>query len=204
MIARDRDMPHRDDLHVRRLGERTFPSPLGLSTVPDDGIADYVPDETRVSLVIEGRAEQLREPRLVEKAGPRAQNFFDPKRTRAAIVTSGGLCPGINNVIRGSWRCLPIKLRAEGLSGRFGRAGNAADLAALLIRGDDCRGRVGCGSGGLLDGRGVAGRGRDIGKVLAVPEHTGGLALSQPCEEIVGDVGSVVAAYDAGAGEFVG
>jgi 6-phosphofructokinase 1 len=35
-----------------------------------------------------------------EVAGPRAKLFFDPKQTRAAIVTCGGLCPGLNNVIR--------------------------------------------------------------------------------------------------------
>jgi 6-phosphofructokinase 1 len=35
-----------------------------------------------------------------EKAGPRRRIFFDPARTRAAIVTCGGLCPGINSVIR--------------------------------------------------------------------------------------------------------
>ncbi len=37
---------------------------------------------------------------LFEKAGPRKKLFFDPKNTRAAIVTCGGLCPGLNNVIR--------------------------------------------------------------------------------------------------------
>jgi 6-phosphofructokinase 1 len=35
-----------------------------------------------------------------EVAGPRAKLFFDAKKTRAGIVTCGGLCPGINNVIR--------------------------------------------------------------------------------------------------------
>src|ERR1051325_6917776 len=35
-----------------------------------------------------------------ELAGPRAKLFFNPKQTRAAIVTCGGLCPGLNNVIR--------------------------------------------------------------------------------------------------------
>jgi len=35
-----------------------------------------------------------------ELAGPRAKLFFDAKQTRAAIVTCGGLCPGLNNVIR--------------------------------------------------------------------------------------------------------
>jgi 6-phosphofructokinase 1 len=37
---------------------------------------------------------------LFEKAGARRKLFFDPQRTRAAIVTCGGLCPGLNNVIR--------------------------------------------------------------------------------------------------------
>ena len=35
-----------------------------------------------------------------ELAGPRARLFFDAKQTRAGIVTCGGLCPGLNNVIR--------------------------------------------------------------------------------------------------------
>src|SRR6476619_305617 len=34
-----------------------------------------------------------------EVAGPRAKLFFDGKKTRAGIVTCGGLCPGLNNVI---------------------------------------------------------------------------------------------------------
>ena len=37
---------------------------------------------------------------LFELAGPRAKLFFDPKQTRAGIVTCGGLCPGLNDVIR--------------------------------------------------------------------------------------------------------
>lgn len=38
-----------------------------------------------------------------EKAGPRAKIFFDPAKTKAAIVTCGGLCPGLNNVIRSAF-----------------------------------------------------------------------------------------------------
>ncbi len=36
-----------------------------------------------------------------EAGGPRRQIFFDPSKTRVGIVTCGGLCPGLNNVIRG-------------------------------------------------------------------------------------------------------
>jgi len=35
-----------------------------------------------------------------ELAGPRSRLFFNPPQTRAGIVTCGGLCPGLNNVIR--------------------------------------------------------------------------------------------------------
>lgn len=34
-----------------------------------------------------------------ERAGPRAKLFFDPRKVKAAIVTCGGLCPGLNDVI---------------------------------------------------------------------------------------------------------
>ena len=34
------------------------------------------------------------------KGGPREYVFYDPKKVRAAIVTCGGLCPGLNVVIR--------------------------------------------------------------------------------------------------------
>ena len=38
--------------------------------------------------------------RASSPAGPREQIFFDPSKTRAGIVTCGGLCPGLNDVIR--------------------------------------------------------------------------------------------------------
>ena len=34
------------------------------------------------------------------KGGPRELIFYDPKKVRAAIITCGGLCPGLNVVIR--------------------------------------------------------------------------------------------------------
>jgi 6-phosphofructokinase 1 len=34
------------------------------------------------------------------RAGPRRTLHFDPAKVNAAIVTCGGLCPGLNNVIR--------------------------------------------------------------------------------------------------------
>jgi 6-phosphofructokinase 1 len=37
----------------------------------------------------------------LEPGGPRERIFFDPAATRVGIVSCGGLCPGLNNVIRG-------------------------------------------------------------------------------------------------------
>jgi 6-phosphofructokinase 1 len=88
-------------LTISTLGERRVPSPLGLSTVPGDEIADYVPDRARVLVHAEALEDETPDTSLrFEKAGPRQQIFFEPRATRAAIVTCGGLCPGINNVIR--------------------------------------------------------------------------------------------------------
>jgi 6-phosphofructokinase 1 len=39
-----------------------------------------------------------------EAGGPRREIFFDPSKTRVGIVTCGGLCPELNNVIRGLGR----------------------------------------------------------------------------------------------------
>jgi 6-phosphofructokinase 1 len=35
-----------------------------------------------------------------EKAGPRGKIYFDPSKLKCGIVTCGGLCPGLNDVIR--------------------------------------------------------------------------------------------------------
>ena len=43
---------------------------------------------------------ESKKPATLEIAGPRKKIFFDPSKTKAGIVTCGGLCPGINNVIR--------------------------------------------------------------------------------------------------------
>jgi 6-phosphofructokinase 1 len=89
-----------DDLAVPTLGEGRHLSPLPLSTVPGDGVGDFVPDEARVLYDIRLQARQRPSDLAFEQAGPRQHLFFDPPQTRAAVVTCGGLCPGINNVIR--------------------------------------------------------------------------------------------------------
>ena len=89
------------DFIVPTLGPATFRSPLGLSSVHGDGLGDFVPDEARVLYHIETEpGRPLRTDLTMEKAGPREKIFFEPGQCKAAIVTCGGLCPGLNNVIR--------------------------------------------------------------------------------------------------------
>jgi 6-phosphofructokinase 1 len=123
------------DLDVRSLGERRFPSPLELSTIPGDEIADYVPDRARVALSVESMAGEAAEPSLVfEKAGPRESLFFDPTSTRAAIVTCGGLCPGINNVLRSMVLELHHKYRVKEVLGfRYGFEGLCREIGVPPI-----------------------------------------------------------------------
>jgi 6-phosphofructokinase 1 len=71
---------------------------------PTLGEARYVSNRTHTvgdSVRIPERIEIDAVPGLqFELAGPREKLFFDAKKTRAGIVTCGGLCPGLNNVIR--------------------------------------------------------------------------------------------------------
>lgn len=91
----DQDTPY--DFTIQSLGECTIDSPLNVSY--------YTTDNRRVLFNVDlYHYADLKAPDglplSVEVAGPRAKIAFDPARTKAAIVTCGGLCPGINDVIR--------------------------------------------------------------------------------------------------------
>jgi 6-phosphofructokinase 1 len=85
------------DFTVMKLGECTIPSPMsGVRFVNDDDRIIYQSEikEIRKYLVLG------KEPPHFEEAGPREKIFFDPANLACGIVTCGGLCPGLNNVIR--------------------------------------------------------------------------------------------------------
>ena len=61
---------------------------------------------------------------VLELAGPRHRIYFDPAESRAAIVTCGGLCPGLNDVIRGLTMVLWTRYGVRQIMGiRYGYAG---------------------------------------------------------------------------------
>ncbi|HYP06342.1 MAG TPA: 6-phosphofructokinase [Bryobacteraceae bacterium] len=76
---------------------------------------------------------------LFERAGPRERIFFDPATARAAIVTCGGVCPGLNNVIRSLVLCLRVHFGVREVLGvRYRYAGmnpaSALDPVDLTVK----------------------------------------------------------------------
>jgi 6-phosphofructokinase 1 len=93
-----------EDVAIKDLGTCRFPSPaaahLGEGAMHFVGAADKVLVDDRFSQLPDS-PEAIRQLPAFELAGPRNRVFFDASRARAGIVTCGGLCPGLNNVIRG-------------------------------------------------------------------------------------------------------
>ncbi len=94
------------DLSISRLGPAKINSPLRLSTERGDRVCNFVPDDERILYDVSLRScrachsDPAVEPLSLERAGPREHIYFDPNKLRVGIVTCGGLCPGINDVIR--------------------------------------------------------------------------------------------------------
>jgi len=91
------------NLSVARLGEPQYDSP---NTTRENNIDEnFVSDDDRILVI--NTEEELREwtqsgkkiPSF-EKAGPRQKIYFKPGEVISAVVTCGGLCPGLNSVIR--------------------------------------------------------------------------------------------------------
>ena len=90
-----------EDLAVKSLGQCQHVSPLNLASASHPQANYFVSDSDRVRLDVVWRPESAETtPPSLEIAGPRQHIFFRPDETTAAIVTCGGLSPGLNNVIR--------------------------------------------------------------------------------------------------------
>jgi len=110
------------DFGISDLGARSVRSPLAFSSAMGDSIANFVEDDDRIRWNSGGRADV--DSGLLEKAGPRARIYFNPAHVHAGVVTCGGLCPGLNDVIRALVRCLWNRYGVRRVSGiRFGYKG---------------------------------------------------------------------------------
>ena len=116
-------LPNPDELTVATLGPCRFPCELPGESIP-------FADETRRVLLSADVADL--QPLLAagqplpsfEPAGPRRQISFDPRHLTCGLVTCGGLCPGINNVIRSVVMTLTYTFGVRRIFGfRYGYAG---------------------------------------------------------------------------------
>lgn len=96
---------NQENFDVKVLGKGTVNSPFRQSMLDNGMFYDFVKETDRIlydtSLENFVKCQQTGEtPISFEKAGPREHLYFEPAKTKVAIVTCGGLCPGLNNVIR--------------------------------------------------------------------------------------------------------
>lgn len=88
------------DFSIEQLGACRFPSPLqSKQSIRFRTDNERLLFQAEVSVTVDGI--DLADDSVLELAGPRWSLFFEPDQVRAAIVTCGGLCPGLNAVIRG-------------------------------------------------------------------------------------------------------
>jgi len=85
------------DLEVPKLGECRITSPMSSPDFVDDGervLFDSTLKEAEAFLKTDRKLQ------CFEMAGPREKIYFDPSKLKCGIVTCGGICPGLNDVIR--------------------------------------------------------------------------------------------------------
>ncbi len=115
------------DFNISNLGKAAIPSPIPFSTQYGDSIANYVHDDEKIVFQVDlarGRPDSIEGLGLLERAGPREKIYFNPQHVHVAIVTCGGLCPGINDVIRAMVRTLWYRYNCRRISGiRYGYHG---------------------------------------------------------------------------------
>ena len=109
------------NFEIESLGQANIPSPLLMSEVNGDGIANYVDDTERIFFSPATKVENNKRVSVsedtLELAGPRKMIYFNPVHVHAAIATCGGICPGLNNVIRAVVRCLWYRYGVRRISG---------------------------------------------------------------------------------------
>ncbi|HVP54282.1 MAG TPA: ATP-dependent 6-phosphofructokinase [Candidatus Eisenbacteria bacterium] len=126
-------MTDTETIAVSNLGPCEVHSPLrsDLRTAVED---TFVSDTTYVRMPIEIDTTAEGPSQLFEKAGPRQKIFFEPSKTKAAIVTCGGLCPGLNNVIRSLYLQLHFHYGVNAVLGiRYGYSGFAPECGASPV-----------------------------------------------------------------------
>jgi len=119
---------------IPALGKATIPTPVQRRADGTDGIS-FVSDDNRVLIEIDDQqiTRMVNEGKNLpcfELAGPRREIYFDPSKLKCALVSCGGLCPGLNDIIRsivlelhygyGIRNIFGIRYGLQGLIARYG------------------------------------------------------------------------------------
>lgn len=109
------------DCNVKSLGEAKISSPIRRHDFIKDGQRVLMSGDTDL---LDAWHEKLSQYPSFERAGAHEKIFHDPSWTRVGIVTAGGLCPGLNNVIKGLVETLHEDYGIRNVFGiRYGYAG---------------------------------------------------------------------------------
>ncbi|PIE04865.1 MAG: diphosphate--fructose-6-phosphate 1-phosphotransferase [Spirochaetales bacterium] len=116
------------DFRIKTLGPCKVPSPKPYSTQLGDSIANYTRDDQYIlrsnTAGVGGCGSSYDPAWMLEEAGPRQKIYFSPNHVNAAVVTCGGLCPGLNDVVRAITRTLWYFYGVERINGiRYGYRG---------------------------------------------------------------------------------
>ncbi|MGN0855599.1 MAG: ATP-dependent 6-phosphofructokinase [Kiritimatiellia bacterium] len=128
MSALDKIVAHPDrySCQVETLGECRIASPVHHHEFIQDGERILITENENY---LKELAEKLGHTPTFERAGPLEKIFHDPSWTRVGIVTAGGLCPGLNNVIKGIVEILTFDYGVKSIFGiRYGYAGLNPDF----------------------------------------------------------------------------
>ena len=111
------------DLTIEKLGSSTIESPLCQNK------RQFVEDDEKVLIYshsenLKAYEDSIKKLPVFERAGPRRKIFFEPKNLNCGIVTCGGLCPGLNDVIRTITLSLIWQYKVQSVFGfRYGYVG---------------------------------------------------------------------------------
>ena len=124
MIQKDFTIPH--------LGECSIQSPLKRVDFIDDD--DHVLYHRKLDK-LKAYLAKNEEPPHFEAAGPREKIYFDPAKLSCGIVTCGGLCPGINDVIRAIVMSLHHRYEVKNIYGfKYGYQGLVPEYGHSPVR----------------------------------------------------------------------
>ena len=90
--------PNQFNFQIQQIGEGQYINPSRNEIFVDE--TERIAFSSQVKN-LENQFKICEELPAFEKAGARKKIFHNPSSTTAAIITCGGLCPGLNNVIKG-------------------------------------------------------------------------------------------------------